>query len=1492
MLETLFYNKSLLTRTGLETYDGDTFTLDDSINPPVTFEFDSGFNLHVHPAGGNEANGGLRDGVQFSITDGTTTARFEFDKDGVVTPGYRRIFISDVDGPAAVARLVQNAILSNPASAQLGLNPRLVNGGQLALGGRAGQMLSISPGAALTQSPSVPAILDVPSQGGAARFGGVADGSTITITNGVTTATFEFDKDGLVTTGNFGVAIAETSTSLQVAQSLAARIRQYIFLNAGAAASLGITAANTDVLVNGAVYVAPNPVLATDRVSVRIGGNPSAIISTSEGNNVSQPLPEPGVSPAVSLTVPDTLRMQLPEAFTIHVPVAGGGVGGIQDGEIFRVGFAQFEFDNNGVVVTDSAGSPVNDVIPFTTASTAEDIAQAIRDAIAGVTGLGLDPTRLGGVANIDLGGTRGSLALPVNSPLIQTGPFSLQIPLAAAGVGGIVEGDTFTLTVDIGPDNAPNVVQQIFEFDTDGIRTNPLSGSILVPFAATDSRDTIAQSVIDAVRNAGLGLEPVRIDGTPRVELPGLTSTTVVTFDPTGTSAVNTHLTQTGQLGSISDAQQFVMTDGTNTVRFEFDSNGSFSPNVTPIRFNVDSTRDQIAAEIARQVAASGLGLNPLIRATDPQANLAKALERGEVQFGGSTNHQLDTQLTRATQSGVGGAIQDGDSFTITAPGVSFTFEFDNDGSPVDPLSGNILVPFSVDDTRQAIIDSLIQTVINSGAGVIPTDEGEGVISLNGTPNHILDVTGANGRLLKAGLDGGARQHVPISFVPSADFQGAAMAQAIRTAVNTTAVNLSVPLNVTASISQFDTARVELTHTSGVSSDLTLLPGMFQLGTLPVSLEGDLNGDFVLDVIDTNGLDIVKQDEDLLRIIGHRVFDGGPLGLEVRTAGDLGVLAADDFSAHTGNPFSPLSYTNLQGQANQFEGVYIDDIVIGFAERGEQGSSSTANATFVANPLTPGGQILDGPYQLEIRGAANFQGPAGGSLDTNDRNTSGFTLIAQPGSAVYDGQTFTLNDGDRTVVFEYHDVTMNVDSTNPTPQPGTVLNPADYLLGHQVVPYRPTDPDYVIAKTIRDVINGADVQEVLNVVAGIADGTVVGTGLAGLSTSNRVNLYGLSDLKTHATPVIEYNDQIRDATPTMIDTMASASFLADGAIGDNFDLPLDPGLDVDLFRMDLAFGELVRIDIDADEIGSTLDALLQVFDSAGNVVPGFDANFNPILFSDDNSAPGEFARLDPFMFFRAPATGTYYVGVSGFGNLNYDPNIQHSGTRGDTGFYQMEITFGDHTNADFIAFNDIGDSNRFRDQGQLILAGNTIYDSDDFAIDVNPGPRASNTPNDTSPQQGPVRNLREINDNNWAPGVVIMNNLIDTATGGIRYSGSTNNAGEQVGAVPFGRIINNTVFTGFQAPPQPTTTQADIVFMIDTSGTMGGDIAEIRQRLSTFDQQMIAANIDAQYGLVTFPASNPNNQPRQIQDIVDFATFTAAGSPFHHVPNCSYRKR
>lgn len=68
----------------------------------------------------------------------------------------------------------------------------------------------------------------------------------------------------------------------------------------------------------------------------------------------------------------------------------------------------------------------------------------------------------------------------------------------------------------------------------------------------------------------------------------------------------------------------------------------------------------------------------------------------------------------------------------------------------------------------------------------------------------------------------------------------------------------------------------------------------------------------------------------------------------------------------------------------------------------------------------------------------------------------------------------------------------------------------------------------------------------------------------------------------------------------------------------------------------------------------------------------------------------------------------------------------------------------------------------------------------------------------------------------------------------------------------------------------------ADIVWVIDTSGSMGGDIAQVKTRITEFETAMTANGIDARYGLVRF--GGPNTL---IQDITDFTTFSAAGSPF-----------
>ncbi|MDP2986445.1 VWA domain-containing protein [Hydrogenophaga sp.] len=68
----------------------------------------------------------------------------------------------------------------------------------------------------------------------------------------------------------------------------------------------------------------------------------------------------------------------------------------------------------------------------------------------------------------------------------------------------------------------------------------------------------------------------------------------------------------------------------------------------------------------------------------------------------------------------------------------------------------------------------------------------------------------------------------------------------------------------------------------------------------------------------------------------------------------------------------------------------------------------------------------------------------------------------------------------------------------------------------------------------------------------------------------------------------------------------------------------------------------------------------------------------------------------------------------------------------------------------------------------------------------------------------------------------------------------------------------------------------ADIMWVIDTSGSMGDDIAQVKARILDFNTVMVANSIDANYGLVRYGGA-----PSLIQDFTTFATFSAAGSPF-----------
>ncbi|WP_154898260.1 Calx-beta domain-containing protein [Gimesia maris] len=91
---------------------------------------------------------------------------------------------------------------------------------------------------------------------------------------------------------------------------------------------------------------------------------------------------------------------------------------------------------------------------------------------------------------------------------------------------------------------------------------------------------------------------------------------------------------------------------------------------------------------------------------------------------------------------------------------------------------------------------------------------------------------------------------------------------------------------------------------------------------------------------------------------------------------------------------------SNQQGQNNKFEGFYIDDLIVGFAERGETVTGATQGMTdFTPTPSNPHPNatqdIAIGPYQLQIRQATTYARQQNGNYpgtvietqyDTNDR--------------------------------------------------------------------------------------------------------------------------------------------------------------------------------------------------------------------------------------------------------------------------------------------------------------------------------------------------------------------------------------------------------------------------------------------------------------------------------------------------------------------------
>lgn len=546
-----------------------------------------------------------------------------------------------------------------------------------------------------------------------------------------------------------------------------------------------------------------------------------------------------------------------------------------------------------------------------------------------------------------------------------------------------------------------------------------------------------------------------------------------------------------------------------------------------------------------------------------------------------------------------------------------------------------------------------------------------------------------------------------------------------------------------------------------------------------------------------TNNLaNVIKIYRDIIYVRGHAVDADnlGPLGLS-RVGGGNG-LPGDDFGNFNSadpdpglnpgpNPDPPHRLYN-----NRFEGAYIDDLVIGFDARGVMISSfdptiPVGGEAFVRSlpSLEPTySDITTGVYQVEIRPASDFSLASGSAVtsanpadllvrswDINERLTDGFSLDVPHGWQIIDGQTLQL--GGVTLEFENLDIANGVQS------------------GRTAIPFRPNRPGPDIAVDLVNIINSLAGQ---NRLAVTADKNINGA---------RIDLHGDDSVIQRNTRLKqESNDTLATAIQSQIPLGTTGTFRGTGAIGDNYvDFPfftpdnssgLRRALDVDMVRFDLLANQRLEIDVDAFE-----NDYLAAF--GGGIMPFvrvFDATGTQLAFSFNNAAPDEAASRsggDAYLSFLAPAEGAYYVAVSAGGNFFYDPNLTMSGTNaGQTGTYELIVNVGGGT-ASAVEIRDRADKNRFRDQGQLIIHSNKIQDSLGYGIEAIAGPRDTDS---NAPHLGTPQILREINAQRLARGVVIYNNIVVGGTqGAIHFAGS--DATEPFGAVPFGRIYNNTLY-------------------------------------------------------------------------------------------------
>ena len=202
--------------------DGDSFTVIDSAGGRVNFEFDSGYQLIAPevlqvtvPANGSGA-AAISDGDLFRITDAAgNTVVFELNSNTIKLPGTTEVPFSVTDSPSTVAAAIRTAIQSAATAGTIDVSvDTSATGPVVNIGSASGSILDASTSGLLTSARTLG--IQVPASGT-----GINDGDLLTINDGSTTVTFEFElAGGLNNTNNLPISLVGLANGASVIDAI------------------------------------------------------------------------------------------------------------------------------------------------------------------------------------------------------------------------------------------------------------------------------------------------------------------------------------------------------------------------------------------------------------------------------------------------------------------------------------------------------------------------------------------------------------------------------------------------------------------------------------------------------------------------------------------------------------------------------------------------------------------------------------------------------------------------------------------------------------------------------------------------------------------------------------------------------------------------------------------------------------------------------------------------------------------------------------------------------------------------------------------------------------------------------------------------------------------------------------------------------------------------------------------------------------------------